>query len=180
MKIVSFLLVIVMVLAFQFVVMAKDKNEPSVVLQRNSEGLVQYQETVEIPGVGASVLFSRAKNWATNAFVSVKDTLQNEDVAGGRLTYKGILIAQEPLGIKRPVRFTLTIEIKDGKARITLVSFKALYGEFDQIEKGMEELLKPDSTPKSVYSKLVTSIDEKAKLLIEEAKAGLAKPEENW
>ena len=160
-------------------VIAKD-DEPKIVMPRNAEGKVQYQEVAEIPGVTAATLFSRAKNWCTNAFVSVKDTLQNEDAGAGRLTYKGNFDIPGPMGVSQAYWFTLTIEVKDGKARITLVDFEMRppNGAVYPIES--DKTLKDDGTPRWGCAKLLVNLDEKAKRMISDIKAALAKEEEKW
>ena len=160
-------------------IFAKD-DEPKIVMPRNAEGKVQYQEVAEIPGVTAANLFSRAKNWCANAFVSVKDTLQNEDAAAGRLTYKGNFDIPGPMGVSQAFWFTLTIEVKDGKARITLVDFEQRppNGAVYPVESNL--ISKDDGSPRWGCAKLLSNLDEKAKRMIADIKGALAKEEEKW
>lgn len=170
----------ILILMFSLIalaVFAKD-DEPKIVMPRNAEGKIQYQEVAEIPGVTANTLLSRAKNWCANAFVSVKDTLQNEDAGAGRLTYKGNFDVPGPMGTSQVFWFTLTIEVKDGKARITLVDFEqrapngAVYPT--------EQMFKDDGIPHWGCAKILVNVDEKAKRMISDIKAALAKEEEKW
>lgn len=180
MKKILFLVVILIAAMFQSMAIAKDKEEPRIVLPRNADGLVQYQETMEFAGVSAPLLFSRAKSFGANEFVSAKDTLQNEDAAAGRLVYKGIFDAKDMMGIVRSIRFTMTIEVKEGKARITLNNFFVLYGQVNEIRKDLESHLKDDGTPKAGTNKLLTSVDNGAKTIIEDCRKALTKEEEKW
>ena len=165
---------------FPSMTFAKDKDEKKVLLPKNSEGLVQYQEAMEIPGASAAILFSRAKNFGAMTFRSAINTLQNEDQAAGRLVYKGTFSAADIMGIFRDIRFTMTIEVKDGKARITLSNMSSLYGEVNQFSQSVESLLKEDGTARTGAGKLVASIDKEAREIIEEFKRAMVKQEENW
>ena len=176
-------MVLVMVVSiaamFQSMAIAKDKDE-KVLLPKNAEGLVQYQEAIEIPGATAAVLFSRAKNFGAMTFKSAIHTLQNEDPAAGRLVYKGTFSAPDLMGTVRDIRFTMTIEVKDGKARITLSNMGSIYGKANQFCQPVEELLKEDGTARTGVGKLIVSIDIEARQIIEEFKQAMVKQEENW
>ena len=165
---------------FPSMTFAKDKDEKKVVLPKNAEGLVQYQEAIEIPGATAAVLFSRAKNFGAMTFKSAIHTLQNEDPAAGRLVYKGTFSAPYVMGTIKDVRFTMTIEVKVGKARITLSNMGVLYGEVNQNSQPIEELLKEDGSGRAGLKTLVASIDIEAREIVGEFKQAMVKQEENW
>jgi hypothetical protein len=104
------------------VALAKDEAQP---FPRDESGHARFQDVVQVEGVSAADLYSRAKFWAAKAFVSAKNVIQLDDPASGRLVLKGSL--QESYGgLAEGVwfHFTLTVEVKDGRYRWTLDQFE--------------------------------------------------------
>ena len=134
---------------------------------RNEKGEITYQEVVQVEGVSAAELRSRARAWIANTFRSAKDVVQLDDAEAGRIIVKGLLGAtwniSKRLARTDYFRHTLTIEIKDGRYRYTLDSF-ALTSKQEDTDTPIEEDLRihgqkhPEIAAK-LYSALVVSID---------------------
>lgn len=93
---------------------------PAKPFPRDQTGRVRFQEVVSVDGVPAADLYSRAKLWAARAFKSAKDVIQLDDPASGRLVLRGM--HSEPYMGAHEVwyRFTLAVEVKEGRYRWTL------------------------------------------------------------
>jgi hypothetical protein len=120
------------------VALAKEEAQP---FPRDESGNVRFQEVVQVAGVSAADLYSRAKFWAAKAFVNAKSVIQLDDPASGRFVLKGSL--QESYGLTEKVwfHFTLTVEVKDGRYRWTLDQLE-YWGEGQSGEPIERELTK--------------------------------------
>ena len=77
------------------------------------------QRTIGIEAASRSDLFVRANSWAVDAFVSADSVIEFSDADAGLMKGKYVTYYQEGLYNVR-VRATLTIELKDGAARVTI------------------------------------------------------------
>lgn len=87
-------------------------------------GEVMYQEVVALDDLSAKQIYSRA----TAAIVTVqnKDAMQLDDKENGRIIAKGIFLVAAIPGLPAspsndlPVYYTMTMEIKNGRYRLTV------------------------------------------------------------
>ncbi|MCB9190814.1 MAG: DUF4468 domain-containing protein [Flavobacteriales bacterium] len=78
-------------------------------------GEIIYQEIQNVDGVSSEELFTRAKYWVANNYVSANDVIQFEDRKRGVLVAKGNITTGELSGF---VRHTLEIACKEGRYRV--------------------------------------------------------------
>lgn len=93
-----------------------------------AEEPLEYQKVIEVPGASASEIYNRSRTWFAEAFVDSGAVLEIEDKATFLLMGKGKTpCSHHPstLGIRDPgsLRFTIKVEAKDGRARISLARF---------------------------------------------------------
>jgi len=89
-------------------------------------------EIVECPGIDKDRLFVLANTWAVDAFVSAESVIQYSDKEAGIVKGKYIIsfiewgfFGSDP----HKVSSTLLIEVKDGAARITIVTYDPTISE---------------------------------------------------
>ncbi|WP_394260791.1 DUF4468 domain-containing protein [Moraxella boevrei] len=106
------------ILAFGLVANAQAKDEKQV------ETLSQVQQVVEIPNISKDKIYSNSKQWVAINFKSANDVIQMDDKESGVLIGKGNFNypckGWSCLGYDGDlVTFTVKIEVKDNKSRIT-------------------------------------------------------------
>jgi hypothetical protein len=148
----------------------------------NEEGEIEYQEVVPIDSLTKDEIYNRAKRMFSKMFKDSRDVLELDDKEAGTLIGNGnteILWKTDGiLGMVVSIRlwFTVTIDVKDGKYRVTLNNFEnetdafrsgstyvkgtrypieqafPISGEVQKIQRGMKEaeLLEIDSLLKSI------------------------------
>lgn len=102
-----------------------------------------YEQVIDVPDKTKSQLFSNAKVWMANTFVSSKDVIQSEDKEAGNIIGKGFtkVYFKSMVTIERNDYFTIQIDVKDNKYRykihdITVTSDGAdLGGSFGSVPK---------------------------------------------
>ncbi len=83
----------------------------------------KFQEVVQVPGVSADALYSRAKEWFAETFVSAQDVVQLDDVANHKLIGKGITEEYSSYLVfdgSAHAKFTIKIECKNGRYRYSI------------------------------------------------------------
>ena len=65
-------------------------------------------------------LFHLSMEWAAKTFKSAKAVIQYEDKEEGIIVGKGFVVVRYGMGVPADTYFTLTIEVKDKKARATI------------------------------------------------------------
>jgi uncharacterized protein with TBP-like fold DUF4468 len=113
-------------------------------------GRFAYQGVVEVDGISAADLYSRAKAWVATTYRSAKDVVQLDDTTAGRLIAKGNFAVSWMMS-PAWIRHTLTIEVKDGRFRYTLTNF-----EFDNThwQAPLEDEKKFMGGRKSLFAKV--------------------------
>ena len=96
-------------------------------LPMDATGNVEYREVVEVPGVAAAELYSRAKLWIAQAYRSAPDVIKLDDPAASTVVAKGIYEVSytQLVLITVHVAHSLTIECKDGRYRATINQLRA-------------------------------------------------------
>lgn len=96
--------------------------------EKPSPGPLQFQGVVMVEGATRDQLYDAAVLWFGRTFQSSKDVLQVQSRESGTLIGKA-LFTYEPVvfagknGIRGVVRYTVTIEMKDGRYRYTIDNF---------------------------------------------------------
>ena len=98
-------------------------KEKTILMPVNESGDFEYSGTFDVEGVTADVLYSRAKAWVANAYVSAQDVIQLDDKDAHRVIVKGNTTTHWMLTETATVRHVLTIETKDGRYRYSLSGF---------------------------------------------------------
>ena len=91
-------------------------------------GPLHFSEIVQVHEASKDQLYSAALAWFGHTYRSGKDVLQTQDREGGTIIGRA-LFRYEPVifmgsdGIRGVDRYTITIELKDGRYRYTLADF---------------------------------------------------------
>ena len=107
-------------------VLAKKDTGPDPV-PVNDEGVYEYAGTVEVEGVTADELYSRARAWVANAYRSAQHVVQLEDKDAHRLIIKGNSRETYLMMGQVTVRHVVTIETKYGRYRYSMTGFVVEY-----------------------------------------------------
>ncbi len=90
------------------------------------DGKIVYEGVVTEPGKKKDLLYVTARKWFVNTYYDSKQVMQMDDKAAGSLMGKGIHAYAFSNGIhvsQISVRFTVAIDIKDGKYRYRIYEF---------------------------------------------------------
>ena len=137
-------------------------------------GKYQFTEVLQVEGVPAAELYSRAKAWGAVAYRSMKDVEQLDDKDAGRLILKGMFTARLGsnsawgFGTDVDVNHTLTIEVKDGRYRYLLTDF-SISGNALEIQTKTKSVRR--------FIERTTVI---AEGMVADLKASMSKPAEEW
>lgn len=85
----------------------------------------QIQNVIEFPGMNKNQIYSRSLEWIATSFKSAKSVIEIEDKESGKIIGKIITPCGSGLGLYY-VNSTLTIEVKDKRARFTCIANSAL------------------------------------------------------
>ena len=94
------------------------------------------QEVVPVEGVSAKDLFSRGRAWVATTYLSANDVVQLTDADAGRLIAKGQTSIPWTM-IRLLVWHTVTLEVKEGRYRVTVSDFQ-LSSETDTWRQSLE------------------------------------------
>lgn len=88
------------------------------------EGEYEYVEIIESPGNGKDVLFDKSLKWLAETFKSSKAVIEYQNKDSGEIIGNGSLrVAYTAFGSMNTY-FTLLIETKDGKLRMTFKNMR--------------------------------------------------------
>lgn len=95
-------------------------------LEKNSNGLYEYQKVLVYDSIPKDVLFSKSKEWIALNYRDGNSVIQNSDKEAGNIIVKGNFntIDLGALIISPRVMHTFIIDVKDGKVRCTFTNFK--------------------------------------------------------
>lgn len=112
-------------------------------MQKASEEQAKHEHIREYKGLSQAEIFSGISQWVAQNFKSAKDVIQHSDPATGTLIVKGILpnaTTYDALGVlPADIDFTLTVHIKEGKARFSYSNLSAYASKDRSRLKGFEE-----------------------------------------
>lgn len=86
-----------------------------------------YQQVIDLPSQSRQQIFEKSKQWMAKTFVSSKQVIEYESLQEGKiigngsanLTFTYVSSLTGPVTQNYHVRFSMTEDIKDSKARIT-------------------------------------------------------------
>ena len=90
----------------------------------------RLQRIYQLQGMTKDVIFDRTLAWMAETFVSSKNVIELKDKENGKIIGKGAtFFTRDPLKIVRnPCRYTMIIDIKDNKIRITYKNLSSMVG----------------------------------------------------
>ena len=91
---------------------------------------VNYSEIVDIENAKKGVLYGKAKLWFANTFKSANNVIQLDDEQNGVILGKGIFIKKDAkllTNIKQTWKFTIKIQVKDGKYKAELYDINYIF-----------------------------------------------------
>jgi hypothetical protein len=94
-----------------------------------TSGKIAYTEVIKVPSKSKDEIYFNAKSAITKVFKSAKDVIQLDDKENGQLIVKGSFrtctgISGNDWGnCNHLVKFTLTIQVKDGRYKYTIGNF---------------------------------------------------------
>jgi hypothetical protein len=90
---------------------------------------LQYQEVNSVD-LSSGEIFDKAQEWLALTFVDSKEVIETANRETGKIIGAG-KVSISPTGIVSiPVRFTITIEAKEGRYRTTYTNYVAYYGTY--------------------------------------------------
>ena len=175
-----FLLLPVMALA------QNEKQDSLLGIMPQIDGKVHYQGIVKVDSVNQKTLYSRAKLFFSDIFVSGKSVIDMQDEASGIIVGKGYLA--EPVPVTN-VPFTFKIQVKDGRYKYDIYDLlikteriQCGYNLFiPETETSIEQSEYAYSKSKRVKKRLA-AINAKFEALIELLKSSMQqnKAENDW
>ena len=97
-------------------------------LDKIPEEDLRVQKVFEVD-LNKGEIYSSSVQWMAKTFVDSKEVIEVKDAENGRLIGKGITEFRVQI-IQVPCRYTMTIEAKDNKVRITFDNFVGLWGKY--------------------------------------------------
>jgi hypothetical protein len=86
----------------------------------NRENKLQYFE--DLSGMKKEIIYDKANQWIAKTFNSANSVIQYQNKKAGKMICKGVGTFYETLAYRK-FNFTLTIDIKDNKMRLTFENF---------------------------------------------------------
>ncbi len=88
----------------------------------------QYIQDIKMP---KKELYKKILEWMAKSYNSSKEVIQLQDEESGQIIGKGITSFVNVM-VEIPCEYTITIDIKDNKYRLTFDNFIGLWGQFHQ------------------------------------------------
>lgn len=94
------------------------------------DSIISYSKIVEVPGVAKAELFTRARQWLNQTFVSSKEVLEIADKETGELSgkaYGKMMVTYKMMGTRSyesDCRMFINIFVKDGKYKYEMSNFE--------------------------------------------------------
>jgi len=90
----------------------------------SAHGQDKFQEVYKVPKMSKQQIYDRALAWTAESFVDAKSVIQMNDRDVGKIIGRGTA----RFGFGTPAEYTMIIEAKDGRYRVTFKDFIALWG----------------------------------------------------
>lgn len=143
-------------------------------VDKNS-GLLKIEKVIDAPAQSKLELYQSAKIWLAESFVSSKAVIEESDTSG-------IIIGNyiDKYRVSGPAfynfRQTITIKLKDSKAKVIITRFENI--EFSN-RPAEDYILKKDGSFRDMYSGFIESIESNTSTLIESLTRSLNRAKDN-
>jgi len=87
------------------------------------------QRVIEVPALTKKQIYDKALEWMAKTFVSANEVIQLKDPDNGKIIGRGITEFTNGM-TTIPCEYSITIETKDGKCRVTCDQFIGLWGVY--------------------------------------------------
>lgn len=87
------------------------------------------QKVYEISGLTQRQIYDKAAEWMAKTYVSSKEVIQLKDPVNGKIIGKGVTSFTNIM-VSIPCEYTISIESKDGRVRVTFENFVGLWGQY--------------------------------------------------
>ena len=139
--------------------------------------LIKYQEVVDMPGTLIPELAKRATNWGKKYFVNWNGLGAVVDTINGKITVKPQFNVYRTLkdgtkAIANVIRYEMTIDLKDGKYRVTITNFTIKAASIVTLETLFDE---SSSTKEDNFNQL-HQVDDTMNALLESLKDAMNIP----
>ncbi len=148
-------------------------KEPALNLPCDPQGKITYQEEVPIKGVNAAELYTRARAWVVETYVSSEDAIQLHDKASGQLMVRGHF-SLPILGKSVMLQHVLTIEPNDGRYRVTLTDLALDWDTGGTIS--LDGYINAGGQPKVGSAKMLAEADKACRDALASLAAAMHKP----
>lgn len=98
-------------------------------LQVVSEQECQLVKTYEVNNMAKDVIFDKVIYWMAETYVSSKAVIEVKDKANGKIIGHG-LTSFTNIYVPIPCKYTIIVDIKDNKIRLTFKDFIGMWGQF--------------------------------------------------
>ena len=151
---------------------------------------VVYSEVVMADNISKNELFTRAKKWSVDAYVSAKDVTQYEDKEAGELIVKAQFDALYQITFYQidpvQIRHVVKIDVKDGKYRYEisnlivkyLIPSPTQYGRSREAEMPIERFNQKNRPQNS--AKFAVGINNKIQEIIKSLKTAMETSKKDW
>lgn len=138
---------------------------------------VQYQEVVDMPGISATELGKRAVNWGKKYYTNWNGLGATIDTVNGKIFAKPQVTLYRTLkdgtkAIANVIKYSITIDLKDGKYRITITDFTIKAASITPVETLFSE---SSSTKEDNYNQL-SQLDADMNSLLDSLKSDMEIP----
>jgi len=90
----------------------------------------ELQAVIEVPGQSKDQLFARTLAWMAESFVSSKAVIELQDKENGRIIGHGRTSFSSMGLVEIPCDYTLIVDVKDEKLRLTFNNFIGQWGKY--------------------------------------------------
>lgn len=130
-KIIFFLFLVLPFVGFAQTTTVLNDNNPFELPIDSITGKITFVKIIEVKGKSKSEIYSNVKNWITENYKSPKDVINIDDKESGIILLKSfflntqtIAISNGTINIKANYYFSLKINIKDSKYKITITDLE--------------------------------------------------------
>jgi len=92
----------------------------------------------EIPGASRDILFDKSLSWVNATVIPGGGQVVSSDRERGSMSTK-VKTSYNDMFVEVPARYTMRIDCKDGKIRVTCYDFEDFWGEFRKTARPVED-----------------------------------------
>ena len=138
-------------IAFWFIVIMVSSCATLVV---SDPDIRKVQVIVDLPKMKKNEIFSKTMEWMAKTYVSSKEVIQLSDQENGKIIGRGMTQFNNTIISSIPCEYSISIDIKDEKIRITCDNYIGLWGEYQNTRQEV------------IYEDLIIQINNNLELLI--------------